>query len=193
MVIRVAGGVARGKRLRGSTIPGARPTSALVRGAIFNVLGPLDFGSVKALDLYAGSGSLGIEALSRGAIWADFVERHPRQCGAIKENLATTGFAERAQVHCVDTHKALTTLEGGYHLVLMDPPYKLSSLDEVLDRLVESNLLEEGATVVVGHSKRLTLESGYQSLSLVSRHRYGDSTVDFFEACPERSRRKGGP
>ena len=183
--MRVVGGVVKGRRLRGATISGARPTSELVRGAIFNILGPLDAGPVRGLDLYAGSGSLGIEALSRGARWADFVERHPRQCAAIRENLANTGLTDKAQVYCMEVDKALALLEERYHLVLMDPPYKLASLDQVLDGLAASDLLEEGATVVVGHSKRLTLKDGYGNLVPAGRYRYGDSTVDLFE--------KGGP
>ena len=162
-------------------ISGARPTSELVRGAIFNVLGPLDLRPASVLDLYAGSGSLGIEALSRGASWADFVERHPRQCDAIRGNLETACFTERAHVYRMEVDKALTSLERRYHLVLMDPPYKLQSLDHVLESLTVSNLLEDDATVVVGHSKRLSLKSDYHSLSLVGRYRYGDSAVDFFE------------
>jgi 16S rRNA (guanine966-N2)-methyltransferase len=167
--------------LKGAAISGARPTSELVRGAIFNVLGPLDLKQFTVLDLYAGSGSLGIEALSRGAGWANFVERHPSQCAAIRDNLAATAFTERARVYCMDVRRALTVLEGDYRLVLMDPPYKLTSLEDVLDSLGGSKLLEEGATVVVGHSKRLSLRSGIGSLALVASHRYGDSVVDFFE------------
>ena len=166
--------------MKGSTIPEARPTSGLVRGAIFNVLGPLDLRQVRVLDLYAGSGSLGIEALSRGASWADFVERHPRQCAAIKENLENTGFTEKARVYRMDVDKALTVLEGQYHLILMDPPYKLTTLGEVLDRVGGSKLLINEATIVVGHSKRLTLMPSYQNMGLVGRYRYGDSTVEFF-------------
>ena len=185
MVMRVVGGVAKGRRMRGSTIPGARPTSELVRGAIFNVLGPLDLGSVRVLDLYAGSGSLGIEALSRGAFWADFVERHPRQCAAIRENLAATGFTDRARVFRLDVNAALATLKDRYGLVLMDPPYRLTSLGDVLDRLAGSEIVESGATVVVGHSKRLSLQSSFRELHHVRSYRYGDSALDFFE--------EGGP
>ena len=181
----MVGGVAKDKRLRGATIPEARPTSELVRGAIFNILGPLEIPQTRALDLYAGSGSLGIEALSRGAMWADFVERHPRQCAAIKENLATTGFTDKAKVYRMDVLTALSALEGPYQLVLMDPPYKLTTLAETLDSLARSGLLEEGATVVVGHSKRLSLSDHHRSLSLVKNYRYGDSIVDLFE--------QGGP
>ena len=178
--MRVAGGVAKGRKLRGATISGARPTSELVRGAIFNVLGPLEPSPPRVLDLYAGSGSLGIEALSRGGRWADFVERHPRQCAAIRANLATTSFADISRVYCMEAQKALAVLEGRYSLVLMDPPYRLTNLGPVLDGLTEENLLQEGATVVVGHSKLLSLDRTYESLTLVGHYRYGDSAVDFF-------------
>ena len=179
--MRVVGGAAKGRRLRGATVSGVRPTSERVRGAIFNVLGPLDLRPLSVLDLYAGSGSLGIEALSRGASRAAFVERHPRQCAAIRENLAATGFSERAQVHCMDTDRALKVLEGPYHVVLMDPPYNMESLDLQLENLAASTLLAEGAIVVVGHSKRVPLKGGYRSLVPAGTYRYGDSTVDFFE------------
>ena len=178
--MRVVGGAAKGRRLKGATISEARPTSELVRGAIFNILGPLDLKLIKVLDMFAGSGSLGIEALSRGATWADFVERHPRQCAAIRENLETTGFTDRARVYCMDVNKGLSVLEGGYNVVLMDPPYKLTTLDQVLDDLSGSGLLEPSATVVVGHSKRLSLESGYRGLARIGSYRYGDSMVDFY-------------
>ena len=178
--MRVVGGVAKGKRLKGATISGARPTSERVRGAIFNILSSLDFSSITVLDLYAGSGSLGIEALSRGASWVDFVERHPRQCAAINENLKATGLADRAKVYRMDAERALNLLEGRYQLVLMDPPYKLTTLDEVLDHIGGSKRLETSATVVTGHSKRLALKSSYENLSLVGHYSYGDSIVDFF-------------
>ena len=185
MVMRIVGGIAKGRKLRGATISEARPTSELVRGAIFNVLGPLGLRPTRVIDLYAGSGSLGTEALSRGATWADFVERHPRQCAAIKENLTVTEFSNQAQVYCMSVDKALNILTGPYQLVLMDPPYKLTTLGEVLDTLAGAKLLEEDATVVVGHSKRLVLAERYQGLVQVGHYRYGDSVVDFF--------RMGGP
>ena len=179
--MRVVGGDARGKRLRGAVAPGVRPTSELVRGAIFNVLSPLDLTTARVLDLYAGSGSLGIEALSRGAYWADFVERHRRQCDAIEENLLATDLGDRAKIYCMDVRSALGVLEGPYELVLMDPPYRLSGLDEFLDLLAGSTILAEETTVVVGHSKRLSLRASYRSLEVAGRYRYGDSSVDFFQ------------
>ena len=136
---------------------------------------------MRALDLYAGTGSLGIEALSRGAVWADFVERHPRQCAVLRQNVASTGFTEQAGVHCMSAARAVDVLEGPYHLVLMDPPYRLASLNEVVEGLACSTLLESGARVVVGHSKRVALQGAYQGLTRTRSYPYGDSAVDFFE------------
>ncbi len=185
--MRVVGGAARGRRMKGAVISGVRPTAERVRGAIFNVLAPLDLTPIRVLDLYAGSGSLGIEALSRGAARADFVERHPRQCAVIRENLKNIGFADNGQVHCMKVEAAFTTLEGPYMLVLMDPPYKLESLDGVLDSLAGSDLLGEGATVVVGHSSRAALNDAYRDLIMTGSYRYGDSAVDFFEKGGQES------
>ena len=177
----MVGGIVKGRRLKGSTVSGGRPTSERVRGAVFNILGPLDDKPTRVLDLYAGSGSLGIEALSRGAEWADFVENHPRQCAAIRENLVGTDFTASAKVYCMDSSKGLEVLEGPYQLVLMDPPYRLPSLDHVLGPLAGSKLLEEGSTVVVGHSKRVTLRQEYDGLEQIRGYRYGDSVMDFYE------------
>ena len=84
-----------------------------------------------------GSGSLGIEALSRGAAWADFVEWDRRQCQVIRSNLETAGFFSSARVHCSEVLPSLDALTGRYQLVLMDPPYALGDLGAVLARLGE--------------------------------------------------------
>lgn len=177
--MRVIGGIAKGRCLESPSVRTARPTSELVRGAIFNILGERVVG-VKALDIYAGTGALGIEALSRGASWADFVDNDPKQCVVIKRNLESTGFTTMATVHCTDVIKAMDALEGRYDLVLMDPPYKLHTLDPVLEKLAISKLLAEKAVVVVGHSKRQVVKPAYGDMSVAVTRRYGDSQVDFF-------------
>ena len=136
------------------------------------------------LDLFAGTGSLGIEALSRGVPEADFVESNRRQCLRIRENLHDLGLSQGAKVHCREAAQALPELEGPYHLVLMDPPYRMTDLSPVLNPLGELSLeaspLELGAMVVVGHSKRVQLADRYGTLSRTDARRYGDSMVDFF-------------
>ena len=176
--MRVIGGAAKGMRLQGSANPKARPTSELVRGAIFNILGSIKGG--RALDLFAGTGSLGIEALSRGAEWADFVEYNSRQCAVISANLSATGFSEKGRVHHMSVQKAFESLMSTYDLVLMDPPYSLESLNPVLEGLAHSPLLLESTITVVGHSKRQHVEKHYGPLAHINTHRYGDSLVDLF-------------
>ena len=147
---------------------------------MFNVLGPLEGKVTRVLDLFAGTGSLGIEALSRGVPQVDFVERNRRQCQRIQENLALIGLEEGASVHCMQVGQALQGLEGTYQLVLMDPPYKLEELAPVLEPLGASEHLDDRARVVVGHSKKVQLKECYGSLVRTANHRYGDSVVDFF-------------
>jgi 16S rRNA (guanine966-N2)-methyltransferase len=179
--MRVVAGKAKGRRLKGTVSPGARPTTARVRAAVFNILRPQLYQGRRVLDLYAGSGSLGIEALSRGAQWADFVEQDRRQCRVIGANLENTGFREHSGIYCGAVASTLTKLAGPYRLVLMDPPYRLQNLDAVLEAITSSpDLVGDGGMVVVGHSQRLVLLPAYGSLQLVSHRRYGDNVVDFF-------------
>ncbi len=133
------------------------------------------------MDLFSGSGSLGIEALSHGAGWADFVELDRRQSAVINSNLEATGFASQGRVHRVDALQAIQTLPGRYGLVLLDPPYKMGGLDSLLEKIAsQPELVLEGGVVVAGHSKRDDLSETYGALRLTSHRRYGDNVVDFF-------------
>ncbi|MCH8744693.1 MAG: 16S rRNA (guanine(966)-N(2))-methyltransferase RsmD [Chloroflexi bacterium] len=180
-LMRVVSGKAKGRRLRGTIAPGARPTTERVRAAIFNILAPESYQDQRALDLFAGSASLGIEALSRGAAWADFVERDRRQCEVIRSNLETTGFSGQAKVYQADATKVLESLNGPYQLVLLDPPYRLENLGEVLEKIASApGLVADQGIVVVGHSKHLDLMPHYGPLFLDSHRRYGDNVVEFY-------------
>ena len=134
----------------------------------------------RVADLYAGVGSLGIESLSRGAAFADFVERDSRQCAVIRRNLKKAGLEANARIHRMEALKAIATLQGPYGVILMDPPYRLESLDEVLEAINQAEIIENEGMLVVGHSKRLTLKERYGGLSLLRSRRHGDSVVDFF-------------
>ncbi len=179
--MRVVGGRAKGRRLTGPVVPGVRATTERVRSAIFNILDPQVYAGKKVLDLYAGSGSLGIEALSRGGEWVDFVELDRRQSRVIQSNLLNAGLAANARVHCGDVNRILDSLAGPYFLVLLDPPYRLADLGELLGRMgAMTELVPEGGIVVAGHSRRLILDDEYGSLNHTSNRRYGDNVVDFF-------------
>ena len=179
--MRVAGGNEKGRRHKGAVSPGTRATTERVRAAIFNILDPERYQGGRVLDLFAGSGSLGIEALSHGAGWADFVEWDRRQSAVITSNLETTGLTSRGRVHRLDVLQALQSLPGAYDLVLLDPPYKMGGLDNLLEKIAsQAGLIVDGGVVIAGHSKREDLKETYGPLQLTSHRRYGDNVVDFF-------------
>ena len=169
--MRVAGGNEKGRRLKGAVSSGTRATTERVRAAIFNILDPRQYQGGRVLDLFAGSGSLGIEALSHGASSADFVEWDRRQSAVITTNLETTGFTSQSHVHRLDVMQALLTLPGNYNLVLLDPPYKMAGLDGLLGKIAsQERLVVDGGVVIAGHSKREDLKERYGPLRL-SSHR----------------------
>ena len=179
--MRVAGGNEKGRRLKGAVSSGTRATTERVRAAIFNILDPEQYQGGRALDLFAGSGSLGIEALSEGAAWADFVERDRKQCAIIRSNLENTGFSHQSKVYQADATKALDSLDGPYQLILLDPPYVLQNIGEVLEKIASvQGLVDSQGIVVVGHSRHLDLLPHYGSLLLESHRRYGDNVVAFY-------------
>ncbi len=179
--MRVIAGEAKGHSLKRPQKWHTRPTSGLVREAIFSMLESLAPDWSRVLDLYAGSGALGIEALSRGAGQADFVERRPRCCAVIKENLRHTGVTPRANVYCSDVRRALSFLEGRYGIILLDPPYSDPSLSLVLEELVSSGLADTETTIVVEHSRRLQLEPCYGALRVVRKLCHGDTCVSAYQ------------
>ena len=180
--MQVVGGKAKGIRLKGAVTPGTRSTTGRVRAAVFNIIHEELYQQGRVLDLFAGSGSLGIEALSRGAAWADFVERDSRQCRVIRSNLEVTGFNSIARVHCSDVNRSLSKLEGRYDLVLLDPPYALQGLDGVVDEIAGSpTLLAASGMMVAGHSRFLDMRPEYGPLRRVRLRRYGDNVVEFYQ------------
>ncbi len=133
------------------------------------------------LDLFSGSGALGIEALSRGADWVDFVEKNPRCCGIIKQNLEKTKLAAQAHIYCCSVVKALSFLDKEYSIILMDPPYSDLSIGNIVTRLATSKLVGINSIVVVTHSPHLSLNSTYAPLNLIKEHRHGDSCIAIYQ------------
>ena len=171
--LRVSGGEARGRRLKAPK--NIRPTQGLVKQAIFNLVGPR-IADTHVLDLFAGSGAIGIEALSRGASGVTFVDREPRGLAILRQNLEALGLKERARVVRGDVVRWLETspdVVKEASFIFLDPPYDDPVLDralKVLDRGVE------GATVIPEHSRRQELPH-LTRLQLDRRRRYGDTVV----------------
>lgn len=157
-----------------------RPATDLVRGAIFSMLENIAEDWSQVLDLFSGSGALGIEALSRGAGWVDFVEREPKCCAIIRENLAQTKLSGQAHVYCCSVSKALTILDKEYDVILMDPPYSERSIGEFIEQLAGSRLVGGRTTLMITHSPHLTLDKSYASISLLKEHRHGDSCISIY-------------
>ena len=170
----------------GAAVEGVRPTTERVRSAIFNILQPDEVEGSRVLDLYAGTGSLGIEALSRGAMRADFVERNRRQCRVIQENLDFTGYGDVGRVVCAEVldwlnrPAANSNDSASYDLVVLDPPYRMGEPTPTLERLAQSGLLNPESTVVVGFSNRVTLPVDIHCLREIDRRSYGDNAVGFY-------------
>ena len=179
--MRVISGKAKGHRLRAPRRAATRPATDLVRGAIFSILENITDDWTQVLDLFSGSGALGIEALSRGAGWVDFVEHERRCCAIIKQNLEKTGLAEQAHVYCCSVAKAISFLEKEYNIILMDPPYSNASLGDLITQLATSKLVGTNSIIVVTHSPHLPLNSTYASLNLIKEHRHGDSCIAVYE------------
>ena len=180
-MLRVITGTAKGHRLKVPKGTVTRPATDLVRGAIFSILETITSDWEQVLDLFAGSGALGIEALSRGAGWVDFVERQPRCCGIIRQNLEKTKLAAQAHIYCCSVAKALSFLDKEYNIILIDPPYSNSSIGSVVTQLATSKLVRINSIVVVTHSPHLSLNSTYATLNLISERRHGDSCIAVYQ------------
>jgi pantetheine-phosphate adenylyltransferase/16S rRNA (guanine(966)-N(2))-methyltransferase RsmD len=175
--MRVTGGGMRGRRLR---VPaqGVRPTADRVREALFARLG--DLSGARVLDLYAGSGALGIEALSRGAARAVFVERAAGALAVLRGNLASLGIEDRTEVFRGDVAtvvRRLGRLERRFELVFLDPPYADAAQPErALRALVDSGILAAQATVVVETTRERRLPE-VEGLAPLDERRYGDTVI----------------
>jgi 16S rRNA (guanine966-N2)-methyltransferase len=167
--MRVVAGTARGRRLEAPPGDGTRPTADRVREATFNALGSLGVLEGSVLDLFAGSGALGIEALSRGASTATFVDTDGRALATVRANLAATGLDDRATVVRSDALRFLARRPGPFDLVLLDPPYSFA--DEEWARLLGAL----GPGVVVLESDRdVPVEAPW---TVLRTKRYGGTVV----------------
>ena len=178
--MRVIAGEAKGCILKAPKRARTRPATELVRGAIFSILEALASDWTQMLDLFSGSGALGIEALSRGAGWVDFVEHEPRCCDIIRQNLEKTRLGDKAHVYCCSVAKAISFLDKEYHIILMDPPYSNPAIDKIILQLADSKLVGEETILVVTHSPHRPLSSSYAALELIKEHRHGDSVIALY-------------
>jgi len=186
--LRIIGGIARGRRLltpgKGPEGRSIRPTSARAREAVFNIIGP-EVRDATVLDLFAGTGAMGLEALSRAAQTAVFVDNSPAAVRLLGRNIDLCGFADRAKVVRRELTKSLYFLREfvpatGFSLIFIDPPYRQEAGGLILDKLDKAAILASSGLVVLEHAagRRLPEESG--SLQLVDRRQYGEAGFGFY-------------
>lgn len=173
--MRVIAGIHKGRILK--SVPGdsTRPTSDKVKEAVFQIMGPFFSGGI-GLDLFAGSGSLGIEALSREMSKVIFVDKHPKAIQTIKDNLKTLKLEQQTEVYRNDASRALKAIakrDLQFNLVILDPPYKSKEYMELLDYLLDNHLLHKDAIVYCEHDKSNVLPDTYKSLKAIKQADYG--------------------
>ncbi len=180
--MRITGGQAKGRRLYLPKGHPVRPTSDKIKEALFNIIQPVE--GKCFLDLYAGAGCVGLEALSRGARKAVFVEKNPAMVHAIRENIRTCGFFELAEVVADEVKRGIDRLSrrnDTYEILFADPPYERGLALQTLEFLKDCHILAEDALVIVQHSSRENLADAFRDnrLMMTDERRYGDTVLSF--------------
>lgn len=180
-MIQIIAGKLKGRKLKTPSASTTRPTSAKVREAIFNILGPR-VQEARFLDLFAGSGAVGIEAYSRGAKEVVFVEKNPSVGRLLKENLAFLP-AGSSELKNFDAVKAIVKLaEEGKHfdIIFIDPPYGQGWIETICDEIAKAGLLEPAGLILAEESSRVPMPERLGPFSLIKKYPYGDTCLYLF-------------
>lgn len=182
MNVRVIGGSRRGFRLQALPGRNTRPTADRIKESLFNILAPR-LPDARVLDLFAGTGALGIEALSRGASHAHFVEQAPKAVAVLRANVARTRFDDAATIIVADVFRALPRLakEGArFDLVFIDPPYAAAVGRRTIETAAALDLLSPDGLVVVEHTLEEDMPDRIENLSKIRSARYGRTVLTFY-------------
>ena len=177
--MRVITGTARGAKLR--TLEGleTRPTSDRVKEAIFNII-QFDIAGRRVLDLFAGSGQLAIEALSRGASYGVLVDQNTQAVKIAKENLKKTRFDQRAEVIHADYMQYLSTCHDRFDIIFLDPPYAETFLEKSLQIISEIDILSEGGIIICERPRDKVLPAAVGGLICSRDYLYGKTAVNLY-------------
>lgn len=180
--MRVISGEQKGLPLKAVPGAGTRPTTDKVKESIFNMIGPYFEGGL-AVDLFAGSGGLGIESLSRGIDTCIFIEKDPRAIQTIHENLKKCKLDNRSEVYKADATRAIKALEKRQvrvDLLFLDPPYQKVGYYELIEQFVGKNLLTDDAIILCEHEKGVDLPNTYGSFTLTRQELYGSTIISIY-------------
>ncbi len=186
--MRISSGDRRGRRLRSPRGRQVRPTSDFLRQAVFNILG-LRVQGARLLDLFAGTGAVGLEALSRGASAVTFVERDARAAESLRGNVAALEFTDRVRLIAGDALPTLARLEAAgevFDIIFVDPPYAGDLVSRCMERLARGAVLSDNGVLVVQAFHKTALPERAGVLARLRERRYGESALTFYakeEAC----------
>ncbi len=182
--MRIIGGTAKNRKIKVPRIHGTRPTLDNVKEALFNILGEFILDKT-ILDLYAGSGSLGIEALSRGAKSITLVDTNPKCISVMQDNLKNLGFSKQAVILNLKASHAIelfSSTKERFDLVILDPPYGMAK--KSLNMMAKSDILTSHSFVVVEHFKKEILPEKDHDLTHKKTSRYGDTCLSLYTLTP---------
>lgn len=180
--MRIVSGKLKGRRLASFGGRRIRPTSDIVREAIFNIL-TVEWEGKEVLDLFSGTGALGIEALSRGASQVVFVENHSQSLLLLDKNINTLSLSDNCEVLRLRVEKGIGFIKKKgwkFDVVFLDPPYGKGLTDDTLRLIAGSDILKEDGVVVAEHHYKEILSNRYRKLQLSDRRKYGKTEVSFF-------------
>ncbi|MBP3964536.1 16S rRNA (guanine(966)-N(2))-methyltransferase RsmD [Paenibacillus lignilyticus] len=180
--MRVIAGTAKGRTLKAVPGKNTRPTTDKVKEAIFSMIGPFFDGGF-VLDLFAGTGGLGIESLSRGMDRAVFVDLDGGSIEVIKQNVQAAGVAEQAEIYRTEAVRAVKALAKRglkFELVFLDPPYRMKEMDSLMNELAERDLLGTDATIVVEHDADHVYPETMEVFRQIRHSKYGDTAVTIY-------------
>lgn len=180
--MRVVAGTAKGLQLK--AVPGTltRPTTDKVKESVFNMIGPF-FDGGHALDLFAGSGGLGIEALSRGIDRVIFTDKDRKAVATINNNLEKTRLKDQAEVYCTDADRALKVMKKkGIHarLMFLDPPYHMEKAYGLMDKAAELGIMTDDSIVVCEHAKEVELKDSTRFYERFKKEPYGSTIISIY-------------
>lgn len=180
--MRVISGQAKGRRIKAPKGRALRPTADRVKEALFNIL-PNDLSGYRVLDLFAGTGSLTLEALSRGAAEGRLIDTSREARKAIHQNLQALGLSQRAKLWQAPVLRSIRLLSRKgetFDLIFVDPPYERGLVEPTLRAIAQGGILQACGRVIVEHSAREEVAAQYGPLSLLDQRRYGATLLSFF-------------
>jgi 16S rRNA (guanine966-N2)-methyltransferase len=177
--MRIVGGIHRGRKIKSPSGRTTRPTPDMVREALFNILNRKVV-QCRFLDIFAGTGAVGLEALSRGADFAAFIEQDHAACKVILENLKNLNLLGKAEVLCSDAMESMKKLEKkdeSFDIIFLDPPYYKNEINPCLEFLRYSRILKPDSVIVIQHAWDISLE--YDGFAYIKQKKYGKTILSF--------------